>query len=313
MEDVIILNHLFSLMLFTSRKYEIKTEDRQFLDYIPPASILLGGIIFLVGTVAAILTYQTPNGGYHFLDQFFSELGIRHDYIETLAGGSTEQRYAPPYPDLFNITLYASGFLMIPFFLFSYRQMRNSNRLSNLFLIIATMSGVLAGPMLIGVGIFDLSYPSHDIFWQEHGFWVASLYLLLTVTAISWFLMLVLSSKLPYHTSKWIGLDYLFLIVLVIMVIVNLLDGLKIVMVGDIPLLNNFPIETYQKLIAYVFFAYYGLVVGVRLTKTKYDNTPVISERPKPISQEINLFCTKCGTENPSGSEFCVDCGVKLK
>ena len=256
-------------MIFSKRKYIIKSNNRQFLDFIPPISILLGGFIFIAGTMLAVFLYQTPKGGYEFFNQYFSELGIRGDYFV-----DDGQRYAPDNPEIFNVALFAAGTLMVPFFMFTYRQMRNRNRVSNFFLLIASIGGVIAGPMLIGVGLFDLSFVS-DIFWQDHTFWTGWLYILLTVTSICWFFMLLMSKDLPYRTTKWILVDYLFLLILIVLTIVNITDGINILKVADIPLLNMNSVETYQKLIAYFFFLYYGLIVGVRLTKTKYDNTPI--------------------------------------
>ena len=285
------------------RTYVIKEDERTLADFIPPVSILMGGIIFLLGTFTAIALYKTPNGGYDFFNQFFSELGVRKDYVEILSDGTTERRYAPPYPDLFNFTLVLTGILMIPFFAFSFRQMRNESDFSTGALWLSIVMGILAGPMLIGVGLFDLSYPS-TTFWQEHGFWVANLYLLITGISILWFFMLVKARNLPYKTTKWIWVDYFLLFFLGIFTLVNLIDGLKIYLVKDIPLMNIYPVETYQKLIAYLFFIYFGLVVGVRLTKTKYDNTPVYREVEVP---EI-WFCTNCGAKNTNLRNVCEAC-----
>ncbi len=290
--------------------YKIKEDDREFLDFIPPVSILLSGIIFIFGTLTAVFIYETPNGKYQFLNQFFSELGVRFDFINS----RNELIYAPAHPDVFNITLYASGFLMIPFFMFSYRQMRNSNRVSRFFLLLATLSGMVAGPMLIGVGIFDLSSKGSEI-WMDHGFWVGILYILLTSTSILWFLMLLTSSHLPYRrNTRWIWLDYAFLIGLSILTSLNILDGLNIIFVSDIPLLSVFPIETYQKVIAYLFFMYYGLVVGIRLSKTKYDNTPIKHKGTGHAEKKGDTlwYCTNCGEENPKDTKFCNECGLKL-
>ncbi len=289
------------------RTYVIKEDARTLSDFIPPVSILMGGIIFLLGTVMAIILYHTPKGGYDFFNQFFSELGVRKDYLEVFPDGTSEIRYAPPYPDLFNFTLVLTGVLMIPFFAFSFRQMRNESTLSTGALWLAIIMGVLAGPMLIGVGLFDLSYPV-TAFWQEHGFWVANLYLLITGISILWFFMLLTARNLPYKTTRWIWVDYFLLFLLALFTIVNLLDGLKLVLVKNIPGLNVFPVETYQKLIAYLFFGYFGLVVGVRLTKTKYDNTPVYQEIEIP---EV-WFCTNCGAKNVHNVEnICAVCNAE--
>ena len=287
-------------MIFQKKQYIIKDKKRQFLDFIPPVSILLGGLIFIVGTVLAMVWYQTPKGGYQFFDQFFSELGLRNNYTAILDNGGTEFRYAPQNPELFNISLFAAGTLMMFFFAFSFRQMRNANRPSTFFLLIASLSGIAAGPMLIGVGLFDLGYPG-DVFWQEHGFWTGFLYIFITVTSICWFIMLLSSRDLPYRKTKWILFDYLFLLVLVFLTIINLLDGMDLVFVKDIAYLNTYSVETYQKSIAYLFFLYYGLIVGVRLTKTKYDNTPVIKGIKVKMKDEDKdgIFCTGCGELNP--------------
>ncbi len=327
---LIILKIPLNIMFIKKQEFEWNTEDRQFLDYLPPISILLGGLVFIVGTLTAIFLYQTPNGKYQFLSQYFSELGVRHDYYADV-NGSTVLRYAPPHPDIFNISLFAAGFLLIPFFLFSYRQMRNNNRVSNFFLFLSIIGGMLAGIMLIGVGIFDLSYPAKYI-WQEHGFWVAWLYLLIGLISIFWYIMIITSHNLPYRVkTRWIWLDYAFLAILIFLAIVNIGDGVNLFKVINIPILNHFPVETYQKLLAYVFFMYYGFVVGGRLANTKYDNTPVkpktnnkivVDAIPEPVSPQLKetesepvgkIFCTSCGLPNPVGTKYCTECGAKLE
>lgn len=286
-----------------TRRYVIKEDARTLSDFIPPVSILMGGIIFFIGTITAIFLYETPNGSYDFFNQFFSELGVRTDYVETLTNGTQEQRYAPPYPNIFNFTLVLTGILMVPFFAFSFRQMRNESKFSTNVLWISILFGVLTGPMLIGVGLFDLSYPANQI-WQEHGFWVANLYLFITAASILWFFMLLRARNLPYKTTRWIWVDYVLLFLLTLFTLANLADGLKLWLVKDMPILNTLPVETYQKLIAYLFFTYFGLVVGVRLTKTKYDNTPVY----EVVDVPEEWFCTNCGVKNSSASNICNAC-----
>ncbi|MCG3219452.1 MAG: hypothetical protein KAR35_10620 [Candidatus Heimdallarchaeota archaeon] len=296
-------------MFIRKQEHELK-EERTIMDRIPPLSILVGGIVFLVGTISAILIYETPNGEYDFLKQFFSELGIRKDYLAEFGDGTTEFRYAPENPELFNLSLWLSGLLMAYFFIFSFRQMRNNNRFSNFFLFLSTLTGITAGFMLMGVGLYDLSNES-DTIWQTHGFWVIGLYSLLTITSVLWYFMLLSSNNLPYRDkTKWIFLDYLFLIILTILTIVNITDATNLLNVGDIPYMDQYPIETYQKIIAYLFFMYYGLVVGGRLSKTKYDNTPV--KKVEPIKKSDKLVCDKCGIKSPEGSPYCTKCGTKL-
>lgn len=298
-------------MFLSKTEYKLREDDREFADLLPPLSILIAGIIFLVGTTVAILLYKTPNGGYNFFEQYFSELGLRFNYTTT----DGEFRYATEHPDIFNYTLYASGFLMIWFFLFSYRQMRNARRISRFFLFLSTISGMVAGPFLIGVGVFDLGNPGLN-FWEMHGFWTGLLYLLLTTTSIFWYLMLLTSKNLPYrHNTRWIWLDYLFLIALSFFTILNLVDGIGLMKIVDTPYVNIFSVETYQKFIAYVFFMYYGLVVGIRLSKTKYDNTPIKvgkTAHAEKVGDDSIWYCTNCGEENPNDTKFCIECGVRL-
>ncbi len=298
----------------SNRQFTILDEDRQLADFIPPVSILLAGIIFLVGTILAIITYETPNGKYQFLDQFFSELGVRKTYVETFSDGSTELRYAPPYPDIFNFTLMLTGVLLIPFFSFSFRQMRNASMNSTRLLWVAIVTGILCGPMLFGAGFFDLSFDSQAV-WQEHGFWVAFLYIFITVASIAWFFMLMLAKDLPYKTSKLIWLDYILLFILAVLALINLADGMSLVKVVNIPVVNTLPVEAYQKFIAYIFFIYFGLIVGGRLTLTKYDNTPVVhspdvGHTHRPGSSK--WYCTNCGQENEEDTEICSKCQQSL-
>lgn len=304
-------------MIFSKRTYKIKEEERTFFDFIPPFSILVGGLVFIIGTLTSIYLYRTPNGGYDFFHQFFSELGVRYDYTAILDGGGTEHRYAPENPEIFNFSLIVTGMLMMPFFLFSYRQMRNENRFSTLMLLISIVSGILAGPFLMGVGMFDLSHVGSNP-WDEHGFWVAILYILLTLISITWLFMLLTARNLPYRTeTKWIYMDYLFLLVLIVFTVINLVDGLDLYFVKDMPYFNVFPVETYQKLIAYIFFGYFGLVVGVRLSNTKYDNTPVVtkstSKKTNSVDKSDQWFCTNCGQANSKAAEKCIACKHLLK
>ena len=115
--------------------------------------------------------------------------------------------------------------------------------------------------------------------------------------------MLLTAKMLPYRSTKWIIIDIILLLLLVTLTAINILDGLGVVLVKDIPLLNLYPIPFYQKLLPIAFFGYYGLVVGFRLTKTKYDNTPVLG---------TTFHCTNCGVNNPLTAPFCTNCGVKL-
>ncbi|MCE7734560.1 MAG: hypothetical protein GPJ54_06765 [Candidatus Heimdallarchaeota archaeon] len=253
--------------------YEWDKNKRQFADFIPPVSGFIAGIIFIFGTLWAVFDYNTVLGGYDFLEQFFSELGVRNDYLKTHNDGTTEQAYAPVNPEIFNLSLIFAGFIMIPFFPFSYRQMRNKSRISRGSFLLAITFGAFAGPFLVGVGLVDLSVENTDIL-SNHHFWAFSLYLLISLASIFWLIGITFAKDLPYRTSKLIFLDYLLILALLANVTVSLLDNLEIVAVGDVPYFSEYPVEAYQKFMAYLFFFYYALIVGTRLSLVKYDNTP---------------------------------------
>lgn len=246
---------------------------RQFADFIPPVSIFIAGIIFIFGTLYAVYDYETILGGYDFLEQFFSELGVRDDYLKTHNDLTTEQAYAPNNPEIFNFSLILAGFIMIPFFPFTYRQMRNKSRISRLSFLLAITFGAFTGPFLVGVGLVDLSVENTDIL-SNHHFWAFSLYLLISLASIFWLIGLTFAKGLPYRTSKLIFLDYILILVLLVNVAVSLLDNLGMMAVDDMPYFSELPVEAYQKFMAYLFFIYYGLIVGTRLSLVKFDNTP---------------------------------------
>lgn len=253
--------------------YEWDKSKRQFADFIPPVSVFIAGIIFIFGTLWAVLDYNTVLGSYDFLEQFFSELGVRKDYLKTHNDGSTEQAYAPENPEIFNYSLILSGFIMIPFFPFAYRQMRNKSRISRGAFLLSITTGAFTGPFLVGVGLIDLSVENTDILTNHH-FWAFSLYLLISLTSIFWIIGITFAKDLPYRSSKAIFLDYILILVLLVNVAVSLFENLDIMAVSDMPYFNEFPVEAYQKFMAYLFFIYYALIVGTRLSLVKYDNTP---------------------------------------
>jgi membrane protease subunit (stomatin/prohibitin family) len=42
----------------------------------------------------------------------------------------------------------------------------------------------------------------------------------------------------------------------------------------------------------------------------QYNNAPVQNQ---PLSNQITLNCSKCGSQIPSGSKFCLECGEQVK
>jgi hypothetical protein len=262
-------------MIMGQTQYVWDKSKRQFADFIPPVSIFIAGIVFIFGTLWAVFDYNTVLGDYDFLDQFFSELGTRKDYLKVNNDGTTEQAYAPERPEIFNLSLIIAGFVMIPFFPFTYRQMRNDSKNSRRFFLGSIIVGAFTGPLMVLVGLIDLSVEETN-FLTDHHFWAASLYIAISFTSILWLVAITLARDLPYKTSKAIFLDYILIFFSLVVVAVSLLDNLNLMSVQEIPYFNELPIEAYQKFMAYLFFIYYGLIVGTRLSLVKYDNTPVL-------------------------------------
>lgn len=244
--------------------------DRQWQDHIPPISIIIASFVFFVGTFMAMYLYA-PNGGYNFADQFFSELGVRSDYVDP---DTSETVFAPNDPEIFNYTLLFTGYVSLAFFPFTWRQMRNDSSISKFFFGLAIMFGTLAGPVLVGVGLIDLSVEETARI-TDHHFWAALLYLFIALTSLFWLLGLFKAEHLPYKKDAWgMKLEYFYLAIYIAIVIFNLVVSIFDLDIDNISGINTLSIEGYQKVMAYMFFLYF-FYVGMKLAREKYDNTPV--------------------------------------
>ncbi len=245
--------------------------DRQWQDHIPPISIIISSFVFFVGTFMAMYLYDTPNGGYNFADQFFSELGVRSEYFDP---DNSETVYPPKDPEIFNYTLLFSGYTSLAFFPFTWRQMRNDSKFSRFCFGLAIMFGTLAGPVLVGVGLIDLSVVETAKI-TDHHFWAALLYLFIGLTSLFWLIGLYKADHLPYKKdANWMKLEYFYLAIYIVIVIFNLIVSGFDLDIEDTGGINILSIEGYQKVMAYMFFFYF-FYVGMKLAREKYDNTPV--------------------------------------
>lgn len=242
-------------------------------DFIPSMSMLLSTLMYLIGTMVAITLYMTPNGTFNFLNQSLFELGIRNDFTIN-QGGKIISYYAPSVPNIYNYSLIISGAFLIPFFPYSYSKLRNHSYLSRFFLLIAIIFGTCIGITLMGMGIFDLSYSPEVELFKSYIFYHNLQVLFMGITTISWFLSLILSIRLPYHTSKLIFIDYTLCLIMVLITSINIMSALSLIAISDIPFLEEITPEFLNGLIVYLFFMYFGMVVGLRFMNTKYDNTP---------------------------------------
>jgi hypothetical protein len=253
---------------------------RTFEDTIPFISVMLGSLIFVGGTIIAMVLYDSQNGSYDVLDQFFSELGTRYLY-EDPAGFNN---YPAEDPQIFNYVLVLSGFLMMPFFPLTWRQMNNGSKSSRWGFRFAITFGTLSAPALIGVGLIDLSVP-HFSLLTNHYTWAFLLYLLITLTLIAWAFALKMSDgELPYKKeSKHIDTEIIIALLIALLMVASLVYHVYTALeqktvaveqteVQESSSLDWFPIEVFQKLMAYLFFIYY-FFVGMKLMNPKYDNT----------------------------------------
>lgn len=210
--------------------------------------MIAGAITFALGNIIAIILY--PN--YSFSGNSFSDLGIRQDtfFPETNAFVS-----AAPYPEIFNVTLYICGLLIIPFFIAAYSVLKDNNN-NNIFLLISGITGLSIGPLLIGVGVYDMA---KDL--DAHGDFATTLMMMIGFTSLFWALGVVfLGRESEYKQFRTWYLDPLF--AFFIMFVTWVLVWGK----PNVILLKNISFQVYQKMVALSFIPYYS-IVGLRLLK----------------------------------------------
>jgi hypothetical protein len=258
-----------------------KENKRTWEDYIPFLSVMIGAAVFVGGTILAMVVYDSQNGSYDVLDQFFSELGTRYLYQDPVGINN----YPADDPRIFNYTLVLSGFLMMPFFPLTWRQMDNLSKSSRWGFRLAVVFGTLSAPALIGVGLIDLSV-RHFSLLTNHYTWAFLLYSLITLALITWaFGLLRADEGLPYKKhSTHIGTEIIIALAIAVLMVASLVYHVVIALenqtlaveqpeVQESSSLDWFPIEVFQKLMAYLFFIYF-FFVGRKLMNPDYDNTP---------------------------------------
>ncbi|MHA2030310.1 MAG: DUF998 domain-containing protein [Candidatus Kariarchaeaceae archaeon] len=223
-------------------------------------SMFISAIVFAIGNAIAMILYPD----YSFSSNYFSDLGIRRDiYVTSL----DTMAYAPPHPEIFNITLYICGFFIIPFFPAATSIVKN-NEGRNTLLILCALSGVSIGPLLIGVGIYDVASN-----FDAHVDFATNLMFMIGVTSLLWAMAITsLDKDASYKQFKTWILDPFF-VIFIMFVAWILVWGRP-----DIIPFNKVSYQIYQKLVALSFIPYYSLV-GLRLYK-------ILNYQQK----EINLY-----------------------
>ncbi|TFH07226.1 MAG: hypothetical protein E4H14_08980 [Candidatus Thorarchaeota archaeon] len=123
---------------------------------------IIGGIIFIVVTFIAMLTYP---GGYSFIDYPFSALGLT-----VINSTPSMLNYF-----LFVIACTSAAVCLVPFFLAIRTVFTNTTLLKGLSLV-GTILGLAAAPNLSALSLF-----AGNVFPTEHGLTTLSFFLLITL------------------------------------------------------------------------------------------------------------------------------------
>lgn len=205
-------------------------------------------VVFVIGLIVAMLLYKD----YSFVNNYISTLGIRFDHVND----DGELVKGAKYPEILNYTFYFCGSLLIPFFPAAASVLREKNVLSTLLFSLTAISGVFIGPMLIGVGIYDVA---SDL--VLHIVYATNVMFAIGVTSILWGLsILALSRESPYKQQTRWQTDLVF-VVFILFVSFTQVYGIP-----DLPLLRDIPSPLYQKMVPISFIPYFSMV-GWRLLK----------------------------------------------
>ena len=157
---------------------------------------MLGGIIFVIVTFIAMLTYP---GGYSFLDNYFSDLG------KTIINGTPSMlNYA-----LFIIACSSAALCLIPFLLAMQTAFTGTKSLSILSWI-GTIFGIVAAPNLSFLAIF-----AANVQGGLHGLTTLLFFILITIGILVYSIAILLNKEYPniYAIIGFIAVIVCFLLI----------------------------------------------------------------------------------------------------
>ena len=157
---------------------------------------ILGGAIFIIVTFIAMLTYP---GGYSFLGNYFSELGL------TVTNGTPSLlNYA-----LFVIACSSAALCLIPFLL-AMQTAFTDTKLLNILSWIGTILGMAASPNLMFLSIF-----AADVQGALHGLTTLLFFILITLGILVYSITILLNKKYPdlYAIIGFIAVVICFLLI----------------------------------------------------------------------------------------------------
>lgn len=139
---------------------------------------IIGPLVFIVVTFIAMLTYP---GGYSFLEDYFSELGL------TVTNGQPSLlNYA-----LFSIACTAAAVCIIPIIL-AMRTLFTETTLLKVLSGIGTILALAAAPNLSALALF-----AGDVYPMEHGLTTLLFFLLITLGILIYSIVILLNEKYP--------------------------------------------------------------------------------------------------------------------
>jgi hypothetical membrane protein len=242
-------------------KFFVIKENKDKILKVCVISAFISIAFFIVGTTIAMLVYPD----YSFLEQFFSELGIRED-ITFPEGGSLEK---VQYPEIFNVSLILSGIFLIPFFPALMIAIEPKGIINKILTSLTALSGVTGSMFLLCVGVFDAGK-----FIDPHIVAALGLYYTIIITCLLWGVsVLFLNRDSPYKKSKlWIIDPFASAVGILIGVINTGFLGIYEWFVGILTM------AFYQKALAYVFIIFFGYVaIRLMFILNKPDKTEKIA------------------------------------
>lgn len=179
---------------------------------------ILGGIIFIIVTFVAMLTYPR---GYSFFDNYFSELGL------TITNGTPSMlNYV-----LFIIACSSPALCLIPF-LFAMQTVFTETKLLSILSWIGTILGIASAPNLAFLAIF-----AADVQMALHGLTTLLFFILITLGILVYSIAILLNKEYP---------NLYAIIGLVVVIICFLLIG-----AAFIPVFDFFGSALWQKVSVY--------------------------------------------------------------
>ncbi|TFG29170.1 DUF998 domain-containing protein [Candidatus Thorarchaeota archaeon] len=137
---------------------------------------ILGGIIFIIVTFIAMLTYPE---GYSFFENYFSQLGLT----------VTNSQPSMLNYILFSIACTSAAVCLVPF-LFAMRTVFTETLQLKLLSWIGTILGIAAAPNLSALALF-----AADVFPTEHGLTTLLFFLLITIGILVYSVAILLNNN----------------------------------------------------------------------------------------------------------------------